>query len=317
MLDQPYAGRSRSLSVTDLDVDCRKRLAGLEPSDVTRIVALKDIVPRRIDDYIQEFFRHLSKAGAASALMARLDAIEEAKRLKREHVMAMVEGDYGREYVEQRIVLGMLYSKFGLETRAFLGAFNCLIAIIEADIVARFGGDQNDVLQKIVSLQKLASFDAGIIADVLIAERERTIGLQQEAILELSTPVLQLRDRLVVLPIIGTIDSQRAKQLTDGLLRAIRVNRSKVAVMDVTGVAAVDSKVANHLIQTVAAARLMGSLVIITGLSAEVAQALVGLGVDLGKINTMADLQAGLEEAERILGYRLVRAEETSMQLQS
>jgi rsbT co-antagonist protein RsbR len=124
----------------------------------------------------------------------------------------------------------------------------------------------------------------------------------------LSTPVLQVRERLLVLPIIGMLDSRRAKQMTDSLLRAIRENRARVVVMDITGVAAVDSKVANHLIQTVAAARLMGSLVIVTGLSADVAQSLVALGVDLAKINTMADLQGGLEEAESILGYKVSRA---------
>jgi rsbT co-antagonist protein RsbR len=85
-----------------------------------------------------------------------------------------------------------------------------------------------------------------------------------------------------------------------------------MVVMDITGVAAVDSKVANHLIQTVAAARLMGSTVIITGLSADVAQALVALGVDLGKITTTADLQGGLEEAERMLGYRIIRSSEAN-----
>jgi PAS domain S-box-containing protein len=138
-----------------------------------------------------------------------------------------------------------------------------------------------------------------------ITERERIIQLQQQTIRELSTPVLQLRDRLLILPLIGMIDSQRAKQLTESLLHAVRANRAKVVVMDITGVAAVDSKVANHLIQTVAAARLMGAEVIITGLSADVAQALVALGVDLSRVNTIGDLQGGLEEAERLLGYRV------------
>jgi rsbT co-antagonist protein RsbR len=81
--------------------------------------------------------------------------------------------------------------------------------------------------------------------------------------------------------------------------------------MDITGVGAVDSKVANHLIQTVAAARLMGTTVIITGLSGEVAQALVTLGVDLTKLNTVGDLQGGLEEAERMLGLQVVSLSES------
>jgi rsbT co-antagonist protein RsbR len=147
------------------------------------------------------------------------------------------------------------------------------------------------------------------MVDVLVDERERVISAQQDALRELSTPVLQLRDRLLVLPIIGMIDTLRARQLTDSLLVAIRDNRAKVVVMDVTGVAAVDSKVANHLIQTVAAARLMGALVILTGLSAEVAQSLVAIGVDLARINTIGDLQGGLEEAERLLGYKVVSIE--------
>jgi rsbT co-antagonist protein RsbR len=160
-----------------------------------------------------------------------------------------------------------------------------------------------------MSLKKIGFLDIGLIVDVLIAERERTINLQQDAIRELSTPVLQLRERLLILPMIGVIDSMRAKQLTDGLLLSIRANRAKIVVMDITGVAAVDSKVANHLIQTVAAARLMGANVIVTGISADVAQSLVALGVDLSSIRTMNDLQGGLEEAERLLGYKVVHTD--------
>ena len=92
--------------------------------------------------------------------------------------------------------------------------------------------------------------------------------------------------------------------MTDNLLHAIRASRAKVVVIDVTGVATVDSKVANHLIETVAAAKLMGASVIVTGLSVGVALSLVDLGVDLGKIRTVGDLQGGLEEAERLIGYR-------------
>ncbi|HEY3252748.1 MAG TPA: STAS domain-containing protein, partial [Polyangiaceae bacterium] len=160
-----------------------------------------------------------------------------------------------------------------------------------------------------MSLKKVAFFDIGIIVDVMVFERERVIHQQQDAIRELSTPVLQIRDRLLLLPIIGVIDTHRARLITESLLRAIRANRAKVVVMDITGVATIDSKVANHVIQTVTAAKLMGATVIVTGLSAEVAQSLVVLGIDLAKLNTVGDLQGGLEEAELLLGYHVVRAE--------
>ena len=149
-----------------------------------------------------------------------------------------------------------------------------------------------------------------IVALAFLEEREKVVRQQQEAIRELSTPVLQFREGMLLLPIVGVIDSVRARQLTEQLLRAIRLYRAKLVVMDITGVPAVDSKVANHLLQTVEACRLMGATVIATGLSPEIAQALVALGVDLGKMRTVGDLLGGIEEADQILGYKTVRATE-------
>ena len=123
--------------------------------------------------------------------------------------------------------------------------------------------------------------------------------------------MLQVRERLLILPIIGVIDSQRARQLTEQLLRGIRTNRAKVVVIDITGVAAMDATVANHLVQTVEASRLLGATVIVTGLSPEIAQTIVNIGVDLGKMNTVGDLQGGIEQAERLLGYKVVPFVET------
>jgi rsbT co-antagonist protein RsbR len=94
------------------------------------------------------------------------------------------------------------------------------------------------------------------------------------------------------------------------VLRGIRTNRAKVVVLDITGVPYIDSPVANHLVQTVEAARLLGAIVIVTGLSPEIAQTLVNIGVDLAKMNTFGDLQGGIEEAERLLGYKDVLMQE-------
>ena len=150
---------------------------------------------------------------------------------------------------------------------------------------------------------------ANTVAVSFVEERERVIRQQQDAIRELSTPVLQVRERLLILPIIGVLDSQRATQLTDQLLRGIRSNRAKVVVIDITGVPEIDTTVANHLVQTVDASRLMGASVIITGLSSDIARTLVTIGVDLSKMNTIGDLQGGIEEAERQLGFRVTRSE--------
>jgi rsbT co-antagonist protein RsbR len=277
----------------------RKAFVGLEPVDIEHIVSTKDFITGKADDLAEVFFAFLRSIEEAAPLFERADVVIEAKRLKREHLIAMVQGKYDKAYVDERLQLGLIYSKVALDVRVFLGAFHHLMKAVGAAIMHDGRNDPTAAFEKFMSLKKVGFFDIGIIVDVMVAERERIINQQQEAIRELSTPVLQVRDRLLILPIIGMIDTFRAKQLTESLLHAIRANRAKVAVMDITGVAAVDSKVANHLVQTVAAARLMGAIVIVTGLSADVAQAL--LGVDLRSITTVGDLQSGLELAERLL----------------
>jgi rsbT co-antagonist protein RsbR len=198
----------------------------------------------------------------------------------------------------------------GVETHEVLG-----IVLLLRDVLARslFGKYQSDfaLLNSVLdAYEPAANRIASTVGVGFVQERERIIRQQQEAIRELSTPVLQVRDRLLILPIIGVIDPQRARQLTEQLLRGIRANRAKVVVVDITGVPSVDASVANHLVQTVDASRLMGANVIVTGLSSEIAQTLVTIGVDLGKINAVGDLQGGIEEAERLLGYKVILTSE-------
>jgi rsbT co-antagonist protein RsbR len=308
MIGHTSPHQSTRLQFTEGEIERRRRFVDLRADDLERIASIKDLVVKRADEFSAAFFDHLAKLEEARPLFGNAAVLEQARQAKRAHLVGMVGGNYDRNYVEQRLKLAMLYGRVGLESRVFLGAFHNMLRTVAAAILSEFGrADAERATQCYFSLEKVGFFDLGIIVDVLIDERERIIGVQQVAIRELSTPALQIRDQLLILPIIGVLDSQRAKQLTDNLLHAIRANRAKVVVMDITGVPAVDSKVANHLIQTVAAAKLMGALVIVTGLSAEVAQSLVALGVDLSKLNTVGDLQGGLEEADRLLGYTVQR----------
>lgn len=308
MPDQPSLQESIRLQLTESNIERRRRFVDLRADDLERIASIKDLIVQHADDFSVAFFDYLAKIEEARPLFGNAAVLEQARAAKREHLLAMAGGKYDRAYVEQRLKLALLYGRVGLESRVFLGAFHYLLQTIGTTISRELGREGAErAAQCFFSLEKVGFFDLGVIVDVLIDERERVIGQQQIAIRELSTPALQIRDRLLILPIIGVLDSQRAKQLTDNLLHAIRAQRAKVVVMDITGVAAVDSKVANHLIQTIAAAKLMGAAVIVTGLSAEVAQSLVALGVDLSKLNTVGDLQGGLEEADRFLGYVVQR----------
>src|SRR5579871_5544896 len=194
----------------------------------------------------------------------------------------------------------------GVETHEVVGIVLLLRDVLARSLFGKYRADYNKLARILDAYEPAANRIAITVAVGFVQERERIIREQQEAIRELSTPVLQVRERLLILPIIGAIDPQRARQLTEQLLRGIRSNRAKVAVLDITGVPYIDSAVANHLVQTVEASRLLGATVIVTGLSPEIAQTLVNIGVDLAKMTTVGDLQGGIEEAERRLGYKVV-----------
>jgi rsbT co-antagonist protein RsbR len=192
----------------------------------------------------------------------------------------------------------------GVETHEVLGIVLLLRDVLARSLFVRYQDDPR-LLDNILDAYEPAANRIAVTVGVsFVEERERIIREQQEAIRELSTPVLQVRERLLILPIIGVLDSARARQVTEQLLGAIQSHRAKVVVIDITGVAAIDVTVANHLVQTVEASRLMGASAIITGLSSKIAQTLVDLGVDLSMMRTVGDLQGGLEEAERLLGQR-------------
>jgi rsbT co-antagonist protein RsbR len=191
----------------------------------------------------------------------------------------------------------------GVETEDVLSIVLLLRDVLARSLFQKYHEDFDLLNQVLDAYEPAANRIANMVAVSFVQERERVIRDQQEAIRELSTPVLQVRERLLILPIIGILDAARARQLTDQLLKAIRAHRAKVVVIDITGVPDVDEEVANSLLQTVDASKLMGAAVIITGLSSEIAGTLVTIGVDLSKMDTVGDLQEGIEEAERLLGY--------------
>jgi rsbT co-antagonist protein RsbR len=138
--------------------------------------------------------------------------------------------------------------------------------------------------------------------EVYQRSREEVIRHQQEEMLELSTPVVQLWEGILALPLIGTLDSARTSVVMESLLQAIVDTRSELAIIDITGVATVDTLVAQHLLKTVAAARLMGADCIISGIRPQIAQTMVHLQIDLSAVTTKATMAEALRFALRRTG---------------
>jgi rsbT co-antagonist protein RsbR len=295
------------MDLSDQEISRRKEFLEFGEEDVKVLKGLNEFAQMHADSVVEDFYKHLLSYEETRASFQDPATLVHFKQLQKEYFLGLTQGSYGADYVANRIKVGIVHRRIKVDLKWYLGSYNFYLQGVMGRLFESFAREPKKAVAGLQSLMKVVFLDISLAIQTYV----RTIQQQQEAIRELSTPVLQVRRRLLMLPIVGVIDSQRAKQLTDSLLRAIRANRAKVVVMDITGVGAVDSKVANHLIQTVAAARLMGTAVIVTGLSAEVARALVGLGVDLTKLNTVGDLQGGLEEAERMLGFKAVSLDES------
>jgi rsbT co-antagonist protein RsbR len=251
----------------------------------------------------QQWAERITQAHLLSAMTAQ-EVFSEATSVYDNYVEVLETGSvealqhYARDLSERIIPRGV-------ETHEVVGIVLLLRDVLARSLFEKYREDF-DLLNRVLdAYEPAANRIANTVAVSFVEQRERVIRDQQDALLELSTPVLQVRERLLILPIIGVLDTARAQQLTEQLLHGIRAHRAKLVVIDITGVPDVDEAVANSLVDTVTASRLMGADVIITGLSSDIAQTLVTIGVDLSKMHTVGDLQGGIEEAERQLGFRV------------
>jgi rsbT co-antagonist protein RsbR len=287
----------------------RSQIVTPQTSGESTASLLRELVPHLRQNRTQlrqEWARRITEAQLLTAMSAD-EIFTEATAVYDQYVEALETGTFEALQAYARNLSERIIPR-GVETHEVVGIVLLLRDVLARSLFAKYQDDFAKLNRILDAYEPAANRIANTVAVGFVQERERIIREQQEAIRELSTPVLQVRERLLILPIIGVIDPQRARQLTEQLLRAIRSNRAKVVVIDITGVAAMDSQIANHLVQTVEASRLLGATVIVTGLSPEIAQTLVNIGVDLGKMNTVGDLQGGIEGAERLLGYKVVQS---------
>jgi rsbT co-antagonist protein RsbR len=295
------------IEISEQELEERKAFLELRDEDVGNLTGINEQARRYADEVLDGFYHHLLSFEETRAFFSDPQLLKHVKNLQKEYFLRLTQGNYDIAYAQDRLKIGAIHSRIGLPIKSYLGMYNFYLRAVAARLVEAYPQQPQKAWSAFLSLMKLVFLDIGLAVDTHIGSRERTIREQQEAIQELPTPVLPFREGLLLVPIIGIIDAQRARQLTEQLLRSIRGNRAKVVVIDITGVQSVDSRVANHIVQTIEAARLMGARVIVAGVSPEIAQTMVTIGIDLGRVNTVGDLQSGIETAEQLLGYTVTK----------
>lgn len=176
-----------------------------------------------------------------------------------------------------------------------------------------FEGNVNQ--QETVERELVYEFDSWLtpiynnIVDLYSTSWENTIMLQKVALQELSAPLIPVFDKITVMPLVGTIDTDRAKKIMENLLQGVVKHRSEVVLIDITGVPVVDTMVAHHMIQAAEAVRLVGAQCLLVGIRPEIAQTIVNLGINLNQIITKNSLKKGIEDALAMTNRKIVESE--------
>ncbi|MGH8872575.1 MAG: STAS domain-containing protein [Acidimicrobiia bacterium] len=204
----------------------------------------------------------------------------------------------------------VLMADEGLEFKVIGEALVDLITPVADLIETDYSDDLPRALRTLRALHLLESEFLLAAGGAYATVREDSVESEyQQVIRRLSTPVIDVWDEVLVMPLIGVLDSTRAQQMMEQLLERIAAQEARFVIIDITGVPTVDTAVAEHLLKTTKASRLVGAQTLLAGISPRVAQTLVRLGVSLGDVSTFPNLRSGLEHALRALGYSLQRGD--------
>ena len=275
---------------------------------------LADIVSQNEDHLRKEWIRTMSTAVQRTDLIGKLELEEQCSAI----LQAIVEGvkASGTENLSGagwNTARDLLTSISGSRARQGFSSSDVATFVLSLKqplfvlIRTKLAGSQDQLLETVWAATQLLDGRALLTTDAFIAKREELILRQQQELLELSTPVVKLWDGILALPIIGTLDSARTQVVMESLLQTVVATNSKYAIIDITGVPTVDTLVAQHLLKTITAARLMGAECIISGVRPQIAQTIVHLGINLEDVITKAKLADAFALALQRSGRAVVR----------
>lgn len=253
-----------------------------------------------IDEVRDEMLEMLKRHPGLSFLADVPQSPEEQERSRALQRDALEEGRW-QPYLDHLHNQGRQYAQAGLRIEHWFEIMRLFRVSLLRHLVEEHGENGHALAQVITGMERFVDLSMAAIAASYITEKERIIADQAAAIRELSTPILRLRDRFLVVPVVGVVDTHRARELTESLLHAVRRYRARSVVVDITGVPIVDSKVANHLVQTVEAVRLMGAHVVLSGISPDIARTLVAIGANMSSVVTVGEFDVAVELAEKLV----------------
>jgi rsbT co-antagonist protein RsbR len=278
-------------------------LFGVTDEDFNRVRKLGEIVTPKMDDFIENLYAYFKEVLGPDYEIHFPDSstIARAQSAARRAWFEFFESHWDDSYIQSRERIGEVHAQLQIEPRHYLAAMNKAIDLWTDALVAD-ELDKNELPAILESLRRVIQAEGALVVDVYSRRTGEVIAQQSRAMIDMSTPIAAIWDGVLMLPLVGILDSQRAEDIMQRMLEKIAEKQAVMFILDISGVAVVDTAVANHLIRMTKAARLMGCETIVSGLSPSVARTIVELGIEVGDMRTTGTLQHALSIAFKRAG---------------
>ena len=273
----------------------------LQEADFQRIRAVAPLLKDQLDSFIDDFYTWMQKHPEYQVFFGSNPArLERVKQLQRANWVNFLDAHVDQSWVDARRHVGAVHAHIELPNDIYFAGMS-----VSSNLMAdrlRNSSHVKNLNETLASLSKLMFLDAYVVIEEIARINREKISANAKTLMEMSTPVTPIWEGILLLPLLGLLDSQRTQDVMNKTLSKISESRAKVLMMDISGVSTMDTAVANQLLKITKATQLMGCETILSGLSPAIARTLVELGVNIGEVRTTATLRDSFELALRAIG---------------
>ena len=278
--------------------------------DLMRIKAFHKIVSPRSEELIDAWYSWLERQPEFEQFFTDRETVERVRNLQDQYWGEFFRGQVDDDYIQKRRKLGETHARIGLPPNTYFAGMNMFFELF-SEVLNDSAAAEEDQSKTLESITKCLHLDIAVVIDTYNSMVEERLTAQAKSLMEMSTPVTQIWSGILLLPIVGIIDSVRARDVMNAALAKIAETQARIFIMDISGVGVVDTAVANHLVKITKATQLMGCEATISGVSPAIAQTMVELGVDVGTVNTTSTMRDALSDAFHRVGFEIKDGRQT------
>lgn len=294
-----------SVVVDHRDAKVLQDLYDIKPVDLNLIEMAGSFMLPQVDDIVSDWYDWLGEQAEFKQFFSNKKILEHVREKQLDYWKEFLVGDINEDYVSRRRVTGETHARIGLSMTVFFAGMNIFDQLF-SDMVQQQSLSENEQMLMSDAIAKQVHLDTGIVCEMYNYVSNELISGQSKALLEMSTPVTEIWAGILLLPVVGIVDSKRSQDIMNAVLQKISKTNAKEFILDISGVAVIDTAVANYLIKITKATRLMGCESTISGLSPANAQTIVNLGIDVGTVKTTSTMMDAMNKAFQRQNLKIV-----------